>query len=239
MMDESTLTVLRIIKELQFDGRTGPQRQQVGINSPVYFDPVLQIAIVAELGSTQPRIDLGRELRLLVADGYVDRVMHPWKKVQEYLRPDGKSVYIESDIDDENRLMTYTAWIPGEPVLREVLEYGRYVLRVSKSKQTLVTVEHYATTKPGRDLLAEPADDRKQQSTAAGVEWAVKTDGEWSEPMSRAEFARRVYCGRKQRARDVDPLLKQYGFEQVRVKTIRVRLDKMDAETRRKVENPT
>ena len=62
--------------------------------------------------------------------------------------------------------------------------------------------------------------------------------GEWSEPMSKAAFARRVFGGRKERGRDVDPLLKQFGFERITAKTIRVRLDTMDANTRKKVENP-
>ena len=168
-MQASTLTVLRIVKELQFDGRTDPRRQTV------YIDPVPQIAIVAELGNTQPRIDVSRELRLLVADGYIDRVMHRRERVPEYLRSDGKRVHIESELDDENRTMEYSAWIPDEPVRREVLEYGRYVLRVSKTDQTYVMVEHYATTRPGRDLFDKLAGDGKRDGNGAGdaAEWTL------------------------------------------------------------------
>jgi hypothetical protein len=186
-MDESTLTVLRIIKELQYDGRTDPHRQGIAVAPPIYLDPVPQIAIVAELGGTQPRIDVRRELRLLVADRYVDRVMHPWGKVQQYLRPDGKSVYIESEIDDKNALMTYTAWIPGEPVLCEVLEYGRYVLRATRDMQTLATVECYATTKPGRDRLAELAGEGKRKQKGPGWERLVIVKSNTGDDLARLD----------------------------------------------------
>jgi hypothetical protein len=66
-------------------------------------------------------------------------------------------------------------------------------------------------------------------------------ESELSEPMSKAEFARRVFGQGKgeARARDVQPLLKKYGYEQTSAHHIRVRLDTMDPHTRSRVEKST
>ncbi len=61
-------------------------------------------------------------------------------------------------------------------------------------------------------------------------------DGELSEPMSKAELARRVFGDNKVRARKVEPLLKQWGVVQHSPLKIRVRLDAMDPHTRAKIE---
>ena len=60
--------------------------------------------------------------------------------------------------------------------------------------------------------------------------------GEWSEPMSWAEVARRVFGNPKDRARKVKLLFKSDEFQQVSPKLVRVRLDKLDSLTRRRIE---
>lgn len=61
---------------------------------------------------------------------------------------------------------------------------------------------------------------------------------EWSAPMTRTEMARRITGKKKPRPREVDEFLNRHGLEQVSGRKFRVRLDNMDAATRRKLEAP-
>jgi hypothetical protein len=61
-------------------------------------------------------------------------------------------------------------------------------------------------------------------------------DGEWSRPMSMAEFGRRMFGKKEARARDVQATLDR--FEKQRVGKIKwtIRLDVLPTETRKKLE---
>ncbi len=93
---------------------------------------------------------------------------------------------------------------------------------------------------PWETPLPKPTGKPAEREKQPDKERATPATGEWSEPMSRAEFARRAYGGAKgkTRARDAQPLLRQYGFEQISRNLVRVRLDTMDAATRRRIEKP-
>lgn len=58
----------------------------------------------------------------------------------------------------------------------------------------------------------------------------------WSAPMSKREMARRITGKQSARAREVEPALAQYGIKRVGDKKWMVCLDRMDANTRNKIE---
>jgi len=62
------------------------------------------------------------------------------------------------------------------------------------------------------------------------------TEGEWSAPMSKSEMARRITGRRKARAREVASFLEPHEIKSVGGNKWIVRLDKMDANNRRKLE---
>lgn len=66
----------------------------------------------------------------------------------------------------------------------------------------------------------------------------AQAEGEWSAPMSKSEMARRIMRDKDARSRKVEALLKRHGLEHIKGKQYRVRLDTMDALTRRKLEEP-
>jgi hypothetical protein len=77
----------------------------------------------------------------------------------------------------------------------------------------------------------------------AGLQWLdpiaeslFVIQGEWSEPMSKAEFAKRMLGRIKARARDIDPIFDSFEKIQVSDKKWMFRLDKLAAATRRKLE---
>jgi hypothetical protein len=62
--------------------------------------------------------------------------------------------------------------------------------------------------------------------------------GEWCIPMPQIEMARRITGKKRARAREVQAFLRRHGLECVRGNKWKVRLDKMDQDTRRKLESP-
>lgn len=60
----------------------------------------------------------------------------------------------------------------------------------------------------------------------------------WSPPMSKTEMARRITNRSSARPRDVETILEQYGIRNVEGNRWTVRLDKMDAATRKRLEAP-
>ncbi len=59
---------------------------------------------------------------------------------------------------------------------------------------------------------------------------------EWSAPMSKREMARRITGKPSARAREVQTVLEQFGIKRIGYKKWIVRLDQMDANTRKKIE---
>lgn len=72
----------------------------------------------------------------------------------------------------------------------------------------------------------------------APVEPPGTTEGERSAPMTRAEMARRLTDNQHARTRGVKDILKGYGLRQESGQKYTLRLDMMDANTRRKLEKP-
>jgi hypothetical protein len=64
----------------------------------------------------------------------------------------------------------------------------------------------------------------------------VRVDGEWSVPMSKTEFARRILLKRDARARDVKAIFDDYVKNSVGPNTWTFRLDTLAPETRKKLE---
>jgi hypothetical protein len=62
------------------------------------------------------------------------------------------------------------------------------------------------------------------------------TVGEWSVPMSKTEFARRILKNPDARARDVNPIFDSFEKRQVGPNTWTFRLDTLPPETRKKLE---
>lgn len=80
------------------------------------------------------------------------------------------------------------------------------------------------------DELSKPVDEPDRVRGSVAVELSA--------PMSLAEMSRRITGNSKARAREVRPLLERYGLQRVSesVNKWTVRLDEMDASTRRKLE---
>ncbi len=71
----------------------------------------------------------------------------------------------------------------------------------------------------------------------AGQDQVIANE-EWSAPMTKTEMARRITGKRKARPREVAAFLNQHGLRHVAGRKFIVRLDNMDANNRRKLEEP-
>jgi len=104
-----------------------------------------------------------------------------------------------------------------------------------------------STKEHGKQTANEPSQKVELHSGAASQESqqpvtcpSPPAGAEFSAPMSLSEMARRITGDPDARPRKVRPLLKRYGLEQVgnSGRLWRVRLETMDAGTRRKIEMP-
>ncbi len=90
------------------------------------------------------------------------------------------------------------------------------------------------TPLPSDDEAKTPGEKKATTSDGAGGE---EEKPEWSAPMTRTEMARRITGNETPRLRKVQPLLDRFGLDHVEGRNYRVRLDRMDANTRRKIES--
>jgi hypothetical protein len=83
-----------------------------------------------------------------------------------------------------------------------------------------------------------PAETASESAATVTADDGSNREREWSGPMSRSDMARRITGDPSARPRKVQALLERYGLEHIKGRQYRVRLDQMDASTRRKLEKP-
>jgi hypothetical protein len=130
--------------------------------------------------------------------------------------------------------------IPLEPNLAaELTAEGRGMLaawRIDMMSEHAVADRH-TILKEGPTAIAEAANQRGDatKSTTTPSE-NNEPHVEWSAPMSKTEMARRITGDHKARPRKVETLLQRWGLQRVNGNSWRIRLDKLDAATREKIE---
>lgn len=257
--------ILLIIYELSVSGRRrlGPPAVESGLGATlldadsyvclegcVPFPLVLAEFCDPQSGTIKVEgLSIEGTLNQLESLGLIERSSF-FARIGFYERSDKAGVCVERNPDSTAAFQSYRVSVNGHPVAvfddaLESMSAGwpirTDVLGYKLTHIGMGAIEAMLSRDGNGDAAMSGTDDGDVPGSIPGASTANGQRVpavEWSEPMSKAELARRIYDGRKNRGRDVNPLLKKYGFEKITKVLIRVRLDQMDAATRRKVESP-
>lgn len=182
MSKNSSLEVLRVIHDLQFNGRINPERRvrweetraefgwpiQANRDRSHYtvrLDPVPMLALRAEFWERD--IDLGHECRLLEGLGAIKRTLERFARNTEYLRHDGKLVRIKTECQtiqvapdhEPVEHIDYVAYVDGQWIHKHNAQLGSRITDRIPSTQSplLYRIECFSVQPPGYDLLNQSA----------------------------------------------------------------------------------
>lgn len=162
-----------------------------------------------------------------------------------------------SDRPEQKKLQEIMARA-GKALPKSVRETVKNINPTSPFAEWVAVMWKHSTLPPCQLLDVELSVDGRQ-TTTGGVQWTDPIpaslfvidsldlakrrfdelkilDSDWSSPMSKTEFAKRLFGDRKRRSRDIDPIFDSYEKVQISKKKWIFRLDTLPMATRKKLE---